>query len=203
MLIDYEFTMENNNVEIMSTDDVEKWINHLPDPLPSPPPLIRQIGYIGEINRPASISPPPVIRMNAFEEDEEEVDLESFLKGLAKPNVCKTPTKHKPLKTFFPVTDLERNLKNIMKLFGSDINTNILYYERIRREHGFLSEKDKEDIICVHNNLRQLAVEKIDKLFEKHTGGMTPEAQNYLDGYFQTQLNRIRNLLNSNTATFR
>ena len=166
--------------------------------------MIRQIGYIGEVNRPDSISPPPVIRMNDDSEDEEEeVDLESFLKGLAKPNVSKTPTTHKPLTTFFPVTDLERNLKNIMKLFGSDINTNILYYERIRREHGFLSEKDKEDIICVHNNLRQLAVEKIDKLFEKHTGGMTPEAQNYLDGYFQTQLNRIRTLLNSNATSFR
>jgi hypothetical protein len=195
--------MDNNNVNIMSTDDVEKWINTLPDPLPSPPPLIRQIGYIGEVNRPDSISPPPVIRMNDDSEDELEVDLESFLKGLAKPNVSKTPTKHKPLTTFFPVTDFERNLKNIMKIFGNDINTNVKYYERIRREHGFLSEKDKEDIICVHNNLRKLAVEKINTLLENHTGGITQEAQHYLDGYFQTQLNRIRTLLNSNTTSFR
>lgn len=195
--------MDNNNVNIMSTQDVEKWINHLPDPL-SPPPLTRQTGYIGKLNRPDSISPPPVLRMSGcVEEDEEEVDLESFLKGLAKPNVSKTPTKHKPLTTFFPVTDFERNLKNTMKLFGNDINNNVKYYERMRRHKGSLSEEDREDIIHMHNNLRELAVQKINKLLENHTGGIAPETQHYLEGYFQTQLNRTRTLLNSNTTSFR
>lgn len=194
----------NNNVAIMSTDDVEKWINTLPDPLPSPPPLIRQIGYIGEENRPDSISPPPMIRMNDDSEDEgeEEIDLESFLKGLVKPNISKTTTTHKTLKTFLPVTDLERKLKTIMRIFGSDINTNVKYYERLRRHKGILTDEDRQDIIHVHNNLRKSVVQKIDNLFEKHDV-ISNDMTEYIEAYFQTQLNRIRTLLNPNTTSFR
>jgi len=181
--------MENINITDFSAMDVEDWINYLPDPL-SPPVLTRQQGYY----KTPPDTPPPFIRMNSFEEDEEEIDLESFLKGLTiKQNNTLAPEKPKTLKTFLPVTDIERKLKTIMKMFGSDINTNVKYYERLRRHKGILTDEDKEDIVCVHNNLRKLAVQKIDNLLEKHDV-ISNELTEYIEAYFETQLNRIRGI---------
>lgn len=190
--------MDNNlNITPITADVAqEAWINSLPDPLSPPPPLTRQTGYIGKINRPDSISPPPILRMSGCVEEEEEVDLESYLKGTVLKQNSKTskstPKKKPVLKTFLPVTDSERKLKTIMRIFSSDINSNVKYYERLRREQGFLTTKNGEDIILMHNYLREKTIQKIDELLGKTE--LTEDATEYVEACFETELNRIRRL---------
>jgi hypothetical protein len=189
--------MDNNlNITPISAQEAKEAWDSLPDPL-SPPRLTRQTGYYKQPNRlEDSDSPPPLPRMSGYvelkdeEEEDEEIDLEGFLKGLV---LKQTKPKKKPvLKTFLPSNDTEKNIKNIMKIFGSEINSNVKYYESLRREQGFLTTKNGEDIILMHNNLRQKTIQKIDQVLEKNE--LTENATEYVEACFKTQLKRIKSL---------
>lgn len=178
--------MNNIIVSEINIDDLESVFSNssaddLPIPL-SPPKLTRQRGtYKGVPNSVGS--------------DDDEVDLESFLKGITIKT--RSPTKGaklRTLKNYIPKNELEKQMKNLMSVFGSDINNNIKYYEERRRRQGGLNEQDKEDLINIHNNLRQRTIQQIDNLLNQDVE-MSKEFYDYMDAFFQRQLRRIETIL--------